>query len=150
VLVHASKSRALYSKFPQSIEVQTEDKKAGDFWCIAEDIKVPGMGARKGPKEKWGITEGTNRRIPNLTDDSENPAGEWNTLTIECIGSEIKVWVNGDLVNHRFDCAADKRQIAIQAEGSGVEFRKIEMIPVLTPNGITGNIITFLPVSMQV
>lgn len=130
VLVHASTPRALYSMFPKSLEVQMEHNNAGDFWCIVEDIKVPDMESRRGPKEKWGITEGKNRNIKNLTDDSENPVGEWNTMVIECVGSEIKVWVNGDLVNYGYECTADKGQIALQAEGSEVEFRKIELTPI--------------------
>lgn len=130
VLVHASKPRALYDMFPQSIEVQMENKNAGDFWCIVEDITVPDMETRRGPKEKWGITEGKNRRIPNLTDNSENPVGEWNTMIIECLGREIKVWVNDDLVNYGFDCTAEKGQIALQSEGSEVEFRKILLTPI--------------------
>ena len=131
VLVHASKPRALYGMFPQSIECQMENKNAGDFWCIVEDIQVPDMEARRGPKEKWGITEGKNRRIPNLTDNSEKPVGEWNTMVIECSGREIKVLVNGDMVNYGFACTADSGQVAIQAEGSEVEFRKIEMTPII-------------------
>ena len=43
ILVHASKPRALYKMFPQSIEVQMNHKHAGDFWCIVEDISVPEM-----------------------------------------------------------------------------------------------------------
>jgi hypothetical protein len=129
VLVHASKPRALYSMFPQSIEVQMEHKNAGDFWCIVEDITVPDMVARRGPEEKWGITEGKNRRIVNLTDNSEKPAGDWNTMVIECKDSEIRVWVNNDLVNYGFNCTARKGQIALQAEGSEVEFRKIVLTP---------------------
>lgn len=129
VLVHASKPRALYDMFPQSMEIQMENKNAGDFWCIAEDITVPDMEARRGPKNKWGTTEGKNRRIPNLTDNSENPVGEWNTMTIECYGREIKVWVNNVLVNQGFDCTAEKGQIALQAEGSEVEFRKLLLTP---------------------
>lgn len=130
VLIHASKPRALYKMFPQSIEVQMHHQNAGDFWCIVEDIKVPDMVKRRGPKEKWGITEGKARRILNLTDDSEKPVGEWNTMVIECLGNEVKVWVNGDLVNQGFDCTASKGHIAIQAEGSEVEFRKIELTPI--------------------
>lgn len=129
VLVHASKPRALYDMFPQSMEVQMEHTNAGDFWCIVEDISVPDMVKRRGPEEKWGITEGKNRRVENLTDDSEKPVGEWNTLVIECPGREIKVWVNGDLVNHGYDCTAESGQIAVQAEGSEVEFRKITLTP---------------------
>ncbi|HRJ28280.1 MAG TPA: DUF1080 domain-containing protein [Cyclobacteriaceae bacterium] len=127
VLVHVSKPRALYSMFPQSVEVQMMHENAGDFWVIVEDITVPDMETRRGPKEDWGITEGKARRIINLTDGSENPAGEWNTMIIECTGNAIKVWVNGDLVNHGTNGTASKGQIAIQAEGSEVEFRKLAL-----------------------
>ena len=127
VLVHASTPRALYKMFPKSMEVQMMHENAGDFWCIVEDITVPDMEQRRGPKEEWGITEGKKRRIPNLTDGSENPVGEWNSMIIECMGAEIKVWVNGDMVNYGYDCTAQRGQIAVQAEGSEVEFRKIEL-----------------------
>jgi hypothetical protein len=130
VLVHASTPRALYKMFPKSMEVQMMHENAGDFWCIVEDITVPDMEQRRGPKDEWGITEGKKRRIINLTDGSENPVGEWNTMVIECLGSEIKVWVNGDMVNHGYDCTAQRGQIAVQAEGSEVEFRKIDLIPI--------------------
>lgn len=125
VLVHASIPRALYKMFPQSLEVQMQHEHAGDFWCIVEDVKVPDMVKRRGPEKKWGIVEGKNRRVENLTNGSEKPLGEWNSMIIHVIGNEIKVWVNDDLVNHGTDCTADKGQIAIQAEGSEVEFRKI-------------------------
>ncbi len=129
VLVHASTPRALYKMFPKSIEVQMMHENAGDFWCIVEDITVPDMEKRRGPKENWGITEGKGRRILNLTDGSEKPVGEWNNMVIECVGNTIKVWVNGDLVNHGTDCTASEGQIALQAEGSEVEFRKLMLTP---------------------
>jgi hypothetical protein len=130
VLVHASTPRALYKMFPKSIEVQMNHEHAGDFWCIVEDITVPDMVQRRGPKEEWGITEGKKRRILNLTDGSENPVGEWNTMVIECLDDDIMVWVNGDLVNHGTGCTATKGQIAIQAEGAEVEFRKLQLTPI--------------------
>ena len=130
ILVHASTPRALYKMFPKSIEVQMMYENAGDFWVIVEDIKVPDMEARRGNPADWGITEGKLRRIKNLTDGSEKPLGEWNSMTIECVGDEIKVWVNGDLVNHGHDATVSKGQIAVQAEGSEVEFRKIYITPI--------------------
>ena len=135
VLVFASTPRALYKMFPKSIEVQLMHGNAGDFWCIVEDIKVPDMETRRGPKEAWGITEGKERRIKNLTDSSEKPLGEWNTLVVECLGNSVKVWENGDLVNHGFDATVSTGQIALQAEGAEVEFRKVELTPIkaLTP-----------------
>jgi hypothetical protein len=130
VLVHASKPRALYGMFPKSVEVQMMHQNAGDFWCIVEDIVVPDMEKRRGPKEKWGITEGKARRVANLTDDSEKPVGQWNRMVIECLGNAVKVWVNGTVVNHGTGCTAKKGQIALQAEGSEVEFRKVMLTPI--------------------
>ncbi len=130
VLVHASTPRALYAMFPRSIEVQMESGNAGDFWCILEDIRVPDMEQRRGPPAEWGTTEGKARRIKNLTDSSEKPLGEWNTMVIEAIGRSIKVWVNGDLVNDGTDATADRGRIAVQSEGSEVEFRKLLLIPI--------------------
>ena len=130
VLVHASTPRALYSMFPQSIEVQMMHENAGDFWCILEDITVPNMIDRRGPEEEWGVTEGQLRRIMNLTDDSEKPLGEWNAMTIECVEDTVKVWVNEDLINFGYDATATKGQIALQAEGAEVEFRKVDLTPI--------------------
>jgi hypothetical protein len=132
VLVHASTPRALYDMFPKSIEVQMMHENAGDFWCIVEDVTADDMIARRGPQEEWGITEGKKRRIKNLTDGSENAPGEWNSLTIECLKDKIKVWVNGDLVNYGYNATASKGQIALQAEGSEVEFRKVELTAITT------------------
>jgi hypothetical protein len=115
-------------------------KDAGDFWCIVEDINVPDMESRRGAKENWGTTEGKLRLIPNLTDDSEKPAGEWNAMVIECLGDSIMVWVNGDLVNHGFGCTATKGQIALQAEGSEVEFRKIQLRPISKFSDVSGRV----------
>lgn len=130
VLVFASTPRVLYDMFPKSIEVQMQHNDAGDFWCIGEDITVPDMEKRRGPKSEWGAVDGKKRRIINLTDNSEKPLKEWNTMVIECVGNAIKVWVNGDLVNYGTQATAHKGQIALQAEGSEVEFRKVDLTPI--------------------
>lgn len=128
-LVHASRPRALYDMFPQSLEVQLMHEHAGDFWCIQEDIAVPDMEARRGPKENWGISEGKERRIVNLTDGTEKPVGEWNRLRIECRAATVRVWLNDVLVNEGFNGTATRGQIAIQAEGAEVEFRNLLLTP---------------------
>ena len=131
VLVHADRPRALYDMFPSSIEVQMQSGHAGDFWCIDENIAVPNMADRRsGPPEKWGGKQGESRNIKNLTDDSENPVGEWNTMQIECLDDKVRVWVNGDLVNDGFDSTVSEGKIALQAEGVEVEFRKVELTPI--------------------
>jgi Domain of Unknown Function (DUF1080) len=135
VLVHASKLRALYAMFPQSIEVQMQHQQAGDFWCIQEDIAVPDMASRRPRKEgqRFGGGPDDARRILNLTDASEKPLGEWNLMVVEARGRTVKVWVNGDLVNDGFGATADAGKIALQAEGTEVEFRRVEIKPLSPP-----------------
>ena len=127
ILVHASTPRSLYNMFPKSIEAQMMHQNAGDFWVIQEDITSDDMVERRGAETEWGISEGKKRRILNLTDDSENPLGEWNQMTVECLKDKIKVWVNGDLVNYGYDCTASSGQIALQSEGAAVEFKDIKL-----------------------
>lgn len=131
VLIYASTPRELYGMFPKSIEVQMHHQNAGDFWCIGENIEVENMEARrpKGKDQKFGGGPKDARRILNLTDGSEKPVGEWNKMIIESKGNELKVWVNGDLVNHGTNCTASKGQIALQAEGVEVEFKGLLLTP---------------------
>ena len=129
VLVHASKPRALYDMFPQSVEVQMMSGHAGDFWCIQENIEVPDMEKRRPAKEgqKFGGGLEDARRILNLTNDSEKPLGDWNTMVITCKGDAIVVEVNGTEVNRGSKATVSKGKIALQAEGTEVEFRKVEL-----------------------
>ena len=131
VLVHSSSPRVLYDMFPASIEVQMQHQHAGDFWVIGEDIKVPNMKERRPVREgqSWGSYEKDARHIHNLTDGSEKPLGEWNRMEIICKGGEIMVCVNGDLVNHGYGASVKSGKIALQAEGSEVEFRKLHLYP---------------------
>jgi hypothetical protein len=129
VLVHTSTPRRLYGMFPQSIECQLHVGNAGDFWCIGEDVTVPDMETRRGPKANWGVDGDKARRIVNLTDGSEKPLGEWNRMVIECRGDSIRILINDTLVNHGTGCTARRGAIALQAEGAVCEFRKVELQP---------------------
>ncbi|MGH8020467.1 MAG: 3-keto-disaccharide hydrolase [Opitutaceae bacterium] len=118
VLVHCSTPRRM-SVWPQSLEVQLAHENAGDFWMIGETIVVPETQISENPKQ--------DRRRLNLTDDSEKPAGEWNTMRIVARGDTVTVHVNGERVNHGTDCSAAEGAIALQAEGADIEFRNIRL-----------------------
>jgi hypothetical protein len=115
VLVHVSKPEAL-GVWPKSLEVQLGSGDAGDFWVIGTEIDVENEAARK-----------EDRRHKNLTDDSEKPLGEWNAMEITCRANEVIVKVNGELVNHATNCSEHKGSIALQSEGTPIEFRKVEL-----------------------
>lgn len=117
LLVHCTKPREL-AIWPKSLEVQLAHKNAGDFWVIGTEIDVPNEESRvKG------------RRHINLTDDSEKPIGEWNTLEVECRGDKVTVFVNGVLVNEGTNSTATSGAICLQAEGTPIEYRDIVLTP---------------------
>lgn len=118
VLVHTTDARAL-GIWPRSVECQLASGNAGDFWVIGTTLEVPNPEGRV-----------RDRRHLNLTDDSEKPIGEWNTMEITCKGDTITVKVNGDLVNEAHSCSASEGAISLQSEGAPIEFRKVELTPI--------------------
>jgi Domain of Unknown Function (DUF1080) len=125
VLVHCSTPRRLYGIFPKSIECQLMHTNAGDFWVIGEDIEVPNMVKRRGPKINWGFNEDKERHIVNLGNGAEKPVGQWNTMRVICKANTITVWVNEKLMNKGYNATVSSGQIALQAEGSEVEFKSV-------------------------
>ena len=117
LLVHCSSPRER-NIWPKSLEVQLQSGEAGDFWIIGETIKV------KDPE-----TRTRDRRTINYTDGSENELGQWNTLIVQCRGNTVKVYVNGTLVNEAWDCSASSGAICLQAEGTPIEYRKVQLRP---------------------
>jgi hypothetical protein len=117
VLIHTTTPNAL-GQWPKSIEVQLAFGNAGDFWVIGTELMVTDVEKRR-----------QGRRHLNLTDNSEKPAGEWNRMEIEARGKEIKVWVNGHLVNHATQVSQTKGAISLQSEGAPVEFRSVVLTP---------------------
>ncbi|MEX0715172.1 MAG: DUF1080 domain-containing protein [Planctomycetaceae bacterium] len=117
VLVHTTTPGAI-GIWPKSIEVQLASGNAGDFWVIGTEIAVENAEERR-----------KGRRHLNLTDDSEKPVGEWNTMDITCKGDEIIVKVNGKLVNHATKASQTKGAVTLQSEGTPAEFRNIYLVP---------------------
>ncbi|GIW86106.1 MAG: hypothetical protein KatS3mg108_0430 [Isosphaeraceae bacterium] len=118
VLVHTSTPNAL-GIWPKSIEVQLASGDAGDFWVIGTELDVPNEETRK-----------RDRRHINLTDGSEKPIGQWNTMEITCKGDTIRVRINGELVNEASGCSVTRGAICLQSEGAPIEFRNIVLRPI--------------------
>ena len=65
----------------------------------------------------------------NLTDNAEKPLGEWNDMEITCRSDEIIVKVNGQLVNHATQVSETEGAIALQSEGTPIQYRRIVLKP---------------------
>jgi len=115
VLVHVTEPGAL-GVWPKCLEVQLGSGDAGDFWVIGTTLEIENPAGRI-----------EDRRHKNLTDNSEKPPGEWNKMEVTCRGDEITVKVNGDLVNRATKLSQSKGAIALQSEGTPIEYRKIRL-----------------------
>jgi|YNPBryunderm2012_1023409.scaffolds.fasta_scaffold45634_1 hypothetical protein len=128
VLLHVQEKDKIW---PNSVEAQLFAGSAGDFWLIADDSgKLPELiidPERKDPKNKEGrhyFRIGKDEKI-------EKPFGEWNEYEIHCQDGNIKLIVNGKVVNEGKATAASLKQgrIALQSEGAEIHFKDIEIKP---------------------
>lgn len=118
LLIHMTPETKMIGPWPKSLEVQLQSGHAGDFWIIGEDITTPDMKQRR-----------RGRNIRNLTDVSEKKHGQWNHMRVIARDGNVIVYVNGDLVNLGSKGTVVKGRIALQSEGSPIEFRRVDMTP---------------------
>jgi hypothetical protein len=128
VLVHVTAPFIFYV-WPRSLEVQLQAGSAGDFWVIGDgvDVRVADESERRVAPVEGDLH--SHRRIRNLTDDSERELGQWNRMRIEADGPRLRVWVNDELVNEGNSCTVTEGAIALQSEGTPIEFRDVRLAP---------------------
>lgn len=118
VLLHVTDKDMIW---PLCIECQLMHEKAGDIVLI-------GKGSGVTVNETSYIIESEENRykvLPKIEEISENPAGEWNSYDITSLDGNLEVIVNGVLQNVASDITLTEGNIAIQSEGSAMQFRNI-------------------------
>lgn len=60
---------------------------------------------------------------------SEKPSGEWNRCKMICRGDTLTIWINDVQQNQVTGASVASGAIALQAEGTPVEFRHIVLTP---------------------
>jgi hypothetical protein len=115
VLVHVTKPNEL-GVWPKSFEVQLQSGDAGELWVIGTTLQV-----------EHPTTHVEDRRHKNNIAGAEKPLGQWNTMEITCLGDEIKVEVNGYPVNQATKLSQQRGAIALQSEGTPIEFREVSL-----------------------
>jgi len=112
---------------PRAYEAQLKSGEAGDlygFWGrpLSGD---PERVHSTEDHELLGDMSGVRRISGN-----ENPPGEWNRYEIRFDGPELRVQVNGELVNEASGAEVVAGQMGFQSEGGEIHFRKIEITPI--------------------
>jgi hypothetical protein len=132
--------------WPQSIEFQIIEGGTGDLLVIggASIDFDPALECRFSEPYKMRSDDGTRvvrgridweKRSPQWKDvlgfrgeaDLERPAGEWNTLELECRGDRFTYWVNGTKVIEGRGARPAKGRILFQSEGAEIYFRKLAL-----------------------
>lgn len=115
VLLHCQAKDEIW---PTSVEAQTRAGRAGDIWLNTPPATKLGIkDSQKDPKAE--------RHVFHLADPAEKPFGEWNRYEITCRGGDITLVVNGTVVNEGKGCNLTRGRVALQAEGTPVEFRDV-------------------------
>jgi hypothetical protein len=136
VFVHVSGPDQIW---PKAVEAQLQSEQAGDFWLVdgfkltipeeQHDPRSPRHYLRKG--ETWrkkAEKDSKGREVYEAVRKSvEKPIGEWNQYEITCRGNEIRLVINGQLVNVGTNAESTKGKILLQSEGTPIEFRNIEI-----------------------
>lgn len=107
--------------WPNCLECQLKSGDAGDFVLIG-----PG---RITVADSAYVNEGRFLIVPRMNESSEKAAGEWNSYDIEVRGNSVTCYVNEILQNKGVDASFSSGPIALQSEGSPIEFRNIYLTP---------------------
>ena len=109
VFVHGQEPDAIWLK---CIECQLMHGNAGDFVCMSgADIKER--------------TDKSTIVVRKMSESSEKPVGEWNTMKVTCRGNTIEVVVNGVLQNKATESNISSGSICLQSEGKEIQFRNV-------------------------
>jgi hypothetical protein len=110
--------------FPHCIECQLMHEKAGD-------IVLMGAGAGVTVKDSAYLVTSDERfymSIPKFEDSSEKAPGEWNSYDITSVNGDLEIVVNGILQHTAADVTMNEGNIALQSEGSPLQFRNIYLV----------------------
>jgi hypothetical protein len=108
--------------WPKGFEAQLKSDHAGDIVMFAD-----ARGTRAAFGEKPGEPKTT--RLDRIGPSRENPIGKWNSYDIVSAGGTVTLSVNGEEVNHMTDAVPNAGYIALQTEGTPIEFRNITLTP---------------------
>ena len=113
VLVHVTKPSEL-GVWPKSFEVQLQSGDAGELWVIGTTLQV---------EHPVALVPSTAQNL--IT--GEKPLGQWNTMEITCARQRDKVDLNGYPVNRATKLSQQRGAIALQSDGTPIEFRKVSL-----------------------
>jgi Domain of Unknown Function (DUF1080) len=105
------------------LEIQTMTDNAGDLWNH-NLLKMTTDPARTPEKDKG-------HRVVKMGPDSQKPVGEWEVMEVTVDNGNLIYTVNGQLQNLATETEDLAGQVGLQSEGAEMEFRKVQITPIL-------------------
>ena len=138
---------AFYGTWMASHEYNVVEGGTGDFWTVApKDRPDVTLTCKVNPKREhdWDpyrydarsketVTLTGNKRVIRGGRPKELKHPEWNVCELICDGEKVECRLNGVVVNQAERVTPTAGRIQLQSEGSGVEFRKVEIRPIKRP-----------------
>ena len=123
VLLHVQEKNL--KEWPFCIEAQLKHPNAGDIVMIGH-----GAGVTVGDSTYFINPDERRYKVAEkFEESSENQAGEWNSYDITCDGDNIELKINGVIQNKATGATLESGPIALQSEGSPIEFRNVYLVP---------------------
>jgi len=100
----------------------------GKIWHQAQGTLAGGF--LFGPTLINGTVQRFNLR-QQMSENRVKPAGEWNTYELRAVGRVISLWVNGAVTSEFKECDVPRGYVGLEAEGYRVEYRSVQMKPIV-------------------
>jgi len=121
VLLHVQSDNT--KDWPACVEAQLKAGFAGDLWLTYPPaVTIDADPSRHDPKQARRFI-----RIGGPEAKLEKPVGAWNEYVITSRDGAITLAVNGVPANEGKNCSLKRGRIALQSEGTPVEFTEIEI-----------------------
>jgi hypothetical protein len=114
ILVHIQPPDKVW---PQCVQVQGKHDRMGDLFLM------------EGAESKEHNGKDKNTALPFSGVSREKPVGEWNSVEIICLHSNVVTFLNGYSINETKECTLDRGFIGIQSEGAEIEIRTLSFCP---------------------
>ena len=110
--------------------------KPSDWFTSHGDVSPVGSSKMKAftPEITYTYADGSSAKVGNPnssrsfpTERLSNAVGEWNHYYIRAINGEVRLWVNGVEVNGGKQCQPATGYLALESEGSLVEYRNLRL-----------------------
>jgi hypothetical protein len=108
---------------PNSFEIQLQSPDTGDMVLAGPNLAA----------HKMDLTLDTQQynvmRIPKELANSENPAGQWNSLDVFCKGSTIRIFINGFPQNELLNISRNRGGICLISRSGPIEWKNLYLNP---------------------